>query len=208
MDFHGVVRGYEGSFREAIEEAAIGVPPLTDWNGWQRWRASEGGLPGGPRGSAEQLPPSALLTLEARLAIRPRTPSISAIHSNPSEAGPQSPPPRSPPKNFPHNLSPSRESPGQPPQRVQLLEVPRSGLPAHRFRRSVHHQSVPQHVHSVQQPLRAKFKSRLDCRTLPRLGQPPGVHPVLQSQSNPIPSRVHLPSVALHHSLVPDRCQS
>ena len=32
MDFHGMVRGYEGSFWEAIEEAAIGVPPLTDWN--------------------------------------------------------------------------------------------------------------------------------------------------------------------------------
>ena len=52
--FEGMVEGYPGSFWNAIEEDIIEKPELMDWNEWQSWRKSDGGLPKGARHGAVQ----------------------------------------------------------------------------------------------------------------------------------------------------------
>ena len=44
--FEEMIEGYPDSFWKAVEEdGAIDRPGLMDWNEWQAWRKSEGGLP-------------------------------------------------------------------------------------------------------------------------------------------------------------------
>ena len=49
-----MVDGYAGSVWGAIDldQEAIGEPDLIDWNAWQTWRRTDGGLPRGAQDSA------------------------------------------------------------------------------------------------------------------------------------------------------------
>ena len=52
--FEDMIEGYPGSFWEAVRIGMIDQPELMNWNQWQAWRKSDGGLPRGVRGSEAQ----------------------------------------------------------------------------------------------------------------------------------------------------------
>ena len=47
--FDGMIEGFPDSFWEGVSRGMIEQPELMDWNQWQSWRSSEGGLPRGAR---------------------------------------------------------------------------------------------------------------------------------------------------------------